>query len=118
MRIAFIVRKLMMNPVRRHPENRPALERERRAPGQEIFHPFRSLVSAMRQKPVIAHPDSEAARYPPQENGGEKCRPGKEKKCRNCAHMKQAHGDLSAPSEAIAVPPFFTIRAFSGFGHS
>src|SRR5271155_2833945 len=79
MRIAFVIRKLMMNAVRRHPEYRPAFKRQRRAPGQKIFHPLRSLVSAMRQQPVIAHPDPEAARYPPQEYGDKKCRPGKEK---------------------------------------
>src|SRR6266853_6934771 len=77
--IAFVVRKLMMNPVRCHPENRSAFECQRRTPGQEVFHPLRRPVSAMRQQTVIAHPDTEAARYPPQENGGEKSRPGKEK---------------------------------------
>src|ERR1700678_2267670 len=65
MRIALVVRKLMMNPMRGYPENRPPLERKSGAPGQEIFHPLRSLISAMRQQPVICHPNPEAARYPP-----------------------------------------------------
>ena len=79
MRVAFQIGILMMNAVRRHPENRPAFECQRRTPGQEVLHPLRRPVSAMRQQPVIAHADTEAARYPPQENGGKKCRPGKEK---------------------------------------
>ena len=70
---------LMVNPVRRHPENRSAFERQGRAPGQEILHPLWRLVSTMGQQPVIAHADSQAARNPPQENGDEKCFPGKEK---------------------------------------
>ena len=67
-RIAFLVGELMMNAMRRHPENRTAFERERGAHRQEIFHPLGSLVAAMGQQAVIAHADAEAARDPPQEH--------------------------------------------------
>ena len=60
MRIAFLIRKLVMNAVRRYPENRPAFERQRGANRQEIFHPLRSFVAAVREQPVIAHPDAQA----------------------------------------------------------
>src|SRR5262249_48781737 len=67
--IAFLIGILMMYAVRRHPENRPTLQRKRGAESQEIFHPLVGLVSAMRQQPVITHPDPEAAGYPPQRYG-------------------------------------------------
>ena len=75
----LLVGKLMVNAVCGDPENRSTFERQRRAPGKEILHPLRSLVSAMGQQAVIAHTDAKAARYPPQENSDEECRPGEEK---------------------------------------
>src|SRR5271154_3101670 len=108
MRIAVVVRKLMMDTVRGHPENRPAFERQRRAPGKKVFHPLRSLLPAMRQQAMIGHTDAEAAGNPPQENSDKKCRPGKEKQCRNRAHVKQSHGDRRAPIEAVATRPLAT----------
>ena len=66
-RIAFAIGELMMNPVRRYPENRAAFERQSRANRQKVLHPFRSLVSAVRQQPVITHANAEAPGNPPQE---------------------------------------------------
>ncbi len=62
--IAFFIRILVMHAVRRNPRNRPAFNRQRAARRQYVFHPFRSLVSAMRQQTVIAHPDAEAPAHP------------------------------------------------------
>src|SRR6266446_2204024 len=79
MRVTVFVRKLVMNAMGRDPENRPTLERQRRAPGEEVFDPFWSLVSPMGQQPVIAHADAKAPGNPPQEHGNEECLPRKEK---------------------------------------
>src|SRR5882724_6407915 len=79
MRVAVLVRKLVMNAMSRDPENRSALERQRRAPGEEVFDPFWSLVSAMGYKPMIAHADAKAPGNPPEEHRNEECLPGKEK---------------------------------------
>ena len=46
-RIAFEIRFLMMDAVRGDPEDRTAFERERAAPGQEVFDPFGRLVTAV-----------------------------------------------------------------------
>ena len=68
-RIAFVIGMLMVNAVRRHPEDRSAFEGERAADCEEYIHPFRRLVAAMRQQAVIAHADAERAGDPPEENG-------------------------------------------------
>ena len=69
-RIAVVIRVLMMDAVRGHPEDRPALERERAAGGEEVLHPLGRLVSAVRQQAVVAHADAPAARDVPEEGGG------------------------------------------------
>ena len=90
MRIALLIGKLMMNAVRRHPENRPAFQRQRCADGQKIFHPLRSLESAVREQAVIRHADAQAARHPPQEDRDEQRLPRKEEKSRNGPDVKRA----------------------------
>src|SRR5258706_7295678 len=69
MGIALFVGILMMNAVRGHPENWSAFKRQRGTDRQRILNPLRSLVAAMRQQPVISHPNSEAAGNPPHEGG-------------------------------------------------
>ena len=49
MRIALLIRKLMMDAVCGHPENRTALERQCGADRQKILNPFVGLESAVRQ---------------------------------------------------------------------
>ena len=69
MRIAFLVRKLMMNAVGRDPENRSAFKGQCCANGQEILDPLRSLVAAVGQQSVIRHPDPQTARDQPEGDG-------------------------------------------------
>src|SRR5439155_2285388 len=52
MRIAFHISILVMHTMRCYPEKRAAFQRQRGADGKEIFHPFVSLESAMREQPV------------------------------------------------------------------
>jgi hypothetical protein len=61
MRIAILVGILMMNAMRRHPENRSALQRQRGTDRQKIFDPLRSLIPTMREQAVIRHADAQAA---------------------------------------------------------
>src|SRR5271170_5161661 len=87
----------MMNAVRSDPENRSAFKGERGADGQEVLHPLRRLVAAVREQAMISHPDSQAARNPPQEHGDKQSLPCEEKKCRHSAHVKQTHKDRGHP---------------------
>ena len=63
-RIAVLVGVLMMDAVRRDPEDRPAFERERPAQRQEVLDRFRGLEPAVGQQPVIADADAEADHDP------------------------------------------------------
>ena len=65
-RIAFVVGQLVMLPVRRHPEDRSALERHRAADGEEILERLRRLEPAVRVQAVIAEADAEADGHPVQ----------------------------------------------------
>ena len=107
-RIAFLIGMLMMDAVRGDPEDRSAFERERAADRQEIFHPLRSLVAAVRQQAVIAHADAQAAGNPPQEHRDEECLPGEEEQCGDRANVKCGHETRRNPVHFI----FFRLSFF------
>ena len=56
--VAGFVGVLMVNAMRRDPENWAALKGEGAAYGKEILHPFWCLVTVMRQQAVITHADA------------------------------------------------------------
>ena len=70
-RIAFVIRVLVVDAVRGDPEDRPALERERAAPRQEVLDRLVGLVAPVGQQAVIAHADAEHAGDEIQERGGD-----------------------------------------------
>ncbi len=92
-RIAFVIRMLVMNAMRGDPENRSALERERAAHGEEVLHPLRRLVAAVRQQAVIAHADAQRTGDPPQEHRHGDGAPVDEEKSRNGEDVETPHGD-------------------------
>src|SRR5579859_3778162 len=110
MRVALFIGKLVMNAMRRDPENWATLERKGPASGQEIFNPRRCLVAAMREQPVIAHADSEAAGHPPKEHRNKQCFPGKKENCRYCAQMECQHEPSCDPIDLVVL-----TRAFERF---
>ena len=59
MRVAFLVADLVMHAMRRNPEHRSALKRQRGADGHRVFQPLGHLVAAMSEQPVIAHADAD-----------------------------------------------------------
>src|SRR4029077_12432794 len=66
MRVAFLVRMLVVNSMCGHPENGAAFESKSRAHGKEIFEPAGRLVSAMSEQAVVADANSQARGDPPQ----------------------------------------------------
>src|SRR5579864_9552191 len=102
-RVAVFIRELMMNAVSCNPEDRPAFEGEGSTKCQEIFHPLGRLVAAMREQPVIAHSDSQAAGYPPEHSGGQKRLPRKEKQRRNGAHVECKHESRCYPVDLVVM---------------
>jgi len=59
--IAFAIGVLVMNAMGRHAEYGAAFEGESATEGEKVLDPLGSLISAMRQQPVITHADSQAA---------------------------------------------------------
>jgi len=57
--ISFLVGVLVVNAVCSDPENRPPLEREAAAHGDEIFDPLGGFVTAMREQAMVGHPDTD-----------------------------------------------------------
>src|SRR5271165_4309355 len=100
-RIAIFVRELMMDAVRGHPEHRAAFQRRRPADGQKIFDRLRHLVAAVRQQPVIAHPDPQAHRHPVKNQSGYECGPAKKEKGANRAQMENGESDTSNPIDPV-----------------
>ncbi len=94
MRIAFLVRILMMDAMRSDPGNGAAFERERPADSQEILHPLGSLVAAVGEQAMIAHADPEAAGNPPHDDGQDQCFPGEEEDSAKGREMKPNHDEL------------------------
>src|ERR1051326_8348573 len=101
MRIAFLISELMMNTMCSHPEDGTAFESERRTDGQKILDPLRGPVTTMGEQPMIAHPDAEASRYPPQQNRNEESFPSKEEQRCNSTQVKGGHKKCGDPVDLI-----------------
>src|SRR6266436_1062861 len=86
--IAFHIGQLVMYAMRCNPCDRSTFQGQSAASRQKIFHPFRSLVSAMRQQPVVAHANTETASHPPQHQRHREGLPGKEKQRSNRANVE------------------------------
>src|SRR5262249_35432689 len=64
MRISILIGFLMMDTMRRHPENRTPFERERAANSEKVFEEPGDFVRPMRVQPVIAHTDTKPNPHP------------------------------------------------------
>ena len=60
-RIAVLIRLLVMDAMRRDPEDRSPLERERAADREKVLDELGRPVAAVREQPVIRHSDAEHA---------------------------------------------------------
>lgn len=69
-RIARLVGFLVMDSMRRNPEDRSALERQRGTNGKEMLKSQRDSIRPMRVQPMIAHADAKASSHPVEKNGG------------------------------------------------
>jgi len=59
----------------------------------------------MCEQPMIAHPDTQASRYPPQENRNEESFPRKEDQRGNSADVKGCHKKCDDPVDLIVGGP-------------
>src|SRR5919197_305427 len=87
--IAVFIRKLMMNAMRGHPEDRPALHRQGTADRKKVFQPQRDFVGSMRMQSVITKADPQIDCYPVQKSGNCEVHPTELKECRDRPQVKQ-----------------------------
>ena len=87
-RIAFLIRILVMDSMCCDPEDRPAFECQSGADRQSVFHPFRRLVASVREQSMIAHADAQTNGNPPQQNCEREGLPTEQKQCCDSADMK------------------------------
>jgi hypothetical protein len=102
-RIAFLIRFLMVDTMRRHPEDRPAFERQGSADRQEILDGFRRFVTAVREQAVIRHPDAEHAGGVVQNQCSEHGAVVDVKQCGDGTDVETRHGDGGDPVQSALV---------------
>ena len=88
-RIAFLVAELVMDAMRRHPEDRSALKRQRGEDGHDVFEPLGNLVAAMREQAVIAHADAHVDGQHIEDRHDQQTLPAEEEESSQRAHVKE-----------------------------
>src|SRR6185436_18958608 len=96
-RVARLVRLLMVNPVYRDPENWTALQRKRAANGKEVFQNPWDLIRAVSVKAMITQTDAQTDRDPVQKRGGRHHGPAEHEERRNSSDMQQNQYDSGKP---------------------
>ncbi len=102
-RVALVVGKLVVDPVRGHPKNRTALERERAAHRHRVLDQLGYLIAAMGQKPVVAHADADVDRQHVQDDGRDRALPGEEEQRGDGQEVKNRHYDGGDPGDGSAL---------------
>src|SRR5579875_1087839 len=102
-RIAILIRVLMMHPVRGHPEDRSALKRHGSASSQEVLKPLRDFVAPMGEQAVVGHAYADVDSEEVSDYSNGEVLPRKEEQCSDRAYMKCRHEDGRDPVNS-AVP--------------
>jgi hypothetical protein len=100
MRVAFLIGLLMMDAVRGDPEDGTAFKRQCSAEGEEVLDPFRGLVAAMGQEPVISHAYAEHSAGVVQNQCGEHRTRVDVEESRHGADVEPGHGNCGYPVQA------------------
>jgi hypothetical protein len=90
MRVAVEIRVLMVNPVRGHPEDRPAFHGQCSADGKEVLEPLRNDVGAMGVQAMVTHADAPANGDPVEDSGDDQRAPLEEKRGGKRTEMENA----------------------------
>ena len=100
-RVAFLVRVLVMHAVDGDPEDGAAFEGQRAAHGEQILHPLRRFVAAVGQQAVVSHADADASGDPPQHHRDEEGLPGEKEERSDRANVKGDHEDGRDPDDRL-----------------
>src|SRR6185436_15940534 len=102
-RVAFTVGLLMMDAVRRDPEDGPTLERQRAAEGEEVLHPLVRLVTAVREQAVIRHADAEHAADEVEDERRQQRAFRHEEERGERAHVERGHRNGGDPVQSLLI---------------
>src|SRR6185437_16159153 len=103
MRIAELIRFMMMNPVDGYPENRAAFERQSSADCEEVFEPLWHLVGPVRVQPVIAQADAKTGGHPVQTKRHSETGPTKHEQRGNRADMQDHQDNDGNPVQSVRI---------------
>src|ERR1700693_229012 len=93
----------MVNPMRRHPKNRPTLERQSSADSQEILQHPRQLVGSMGVQAVITHTYPQTDPHPIKHGCRQQEAPAKHKKGGKGPEMQYHQNDSDGPIQFLVV---------------
>jgi hypothetical protein len=118
-RIGVRVGVLVVQAVRRDPENRAALERQRAADREKVLEQLRYFVGPVRVQAVITHADPETDAHPVEEGGQRDGLPRKEEQ-RGCdrAEVKRHHRGKSNPVDRLVSISSRLVKARIGACHA
>ncbi len=103
MRIALVIRELMMKPMSRHPRDWAAFQRHRSAKGQEIFNGLCNPVRAVSMQAVVTQADAKTDRQPIKKGSDQNRAPGGEKQRRNGARMQNCKRYRGRPIDRLTI---------------
>ena len=101
MRIAFLIRLLMMNPVSGYPKDGAAFERGSAADGKKVFERLRNTKRTVGMKTVITQTDTEPHGQPIQEQGYAEGLPTEHKERTDGTNVQDGHYDSGGPVQAL-----------------
>jgi hypothetical protein len=99
MRVSRLVRRLMVDPVSRHPEDGPPFERQRAAYSEKILQARRDLLLPVSMQPMVAHADSQTGAHPEQEDRPRKGRPAEGEQRGYHTDMENRECDEISPAD-------------------
>ena len=98
-----MVGELVMDAMRRHPGDRPTLQRQRAANGQKVLKRLGDFVTAMGMEPVVAHPDPKTEGDPIQNGGRDHGWPTEEEKGHDGQDVENDECDRRNPVDTLPV---------------
>jgi len=99
-RVAFMVRVLMMDAVSGYPEDRTTFKRHCAAHGDEVFDPTWRLVAAVREQAMVGHADAYVDREEVGDGESSQVFPGKKEESRDRSDVKKPHCDGGNPVDS------------------
>jgi hypothetical protein len=99
--IAGLIGLLMMNAVRRYPEDGSAFKRQGAAYCENILKPQRQAIRPVGVQPMVAKADSEPGSKPVQKDRFKEDTPAEEEKCGDRANMKKAENNGRSPVNLV-----------------